>query len=123
MGSAVTNFLSTVEVQSIGTADIDKMAAALNKQTASPDKLRMSATKVNEHPGFADFAAKVKQGLQDPLGAIGSAAESALRAMGPLGAGVASTTGVFAAAGLAAFEAAKSLGDYATQIENVALRT
>jgi hypothetical protein len=123
MGSGVTNFLSTVEVQSIGTADIDKMAAAIDKQSASLDKLGLSANKVNEHPGFSDFAAKVKQGLSDPLGAFGSSAESALRAMGPLGAGVAATGGVLAAAGLAAFEAAKSLGDYATQIENTALRT
>ena len=119
----VTNFQSVISTQSVGTADVDKLAASFDKMSASIDGATQKANKVNEHPGFADFAEKVKQGIQDPLSAIGSAAESMLSALGPVGTGVAAIGATFAAAGIAAFEAAKSLGDYGTQIQNVALRT
>jgi hypothetical protein len=123
MGSGVTNFLSVVEARSLGTADIDKMATAIDKQSAALQGLGKSGDKVNEHPGFNAFAEKVKQGIENPLQAIGGAAESALGALGPLGVGVAAIGGGFLAAGFAAFEAAKGLGEYGTQIANVAIRT
>ena len=119
----VTNFQSVISTQSVGTADVDKLAASFDKMSASIDGATQKANKVNDHPGFAAFAEKVKQGIEDPLAAIGGAAESMLTALGPVGAGVAAVGATFAAAGLAAFQAAKSLGDYGTQIQNVALRT
>lgn len=123
MGSGVTNFLSVIEARSLGTADIDKMAAAIDKQSAALENLGKSANKVNEHPGFNAFAEKIKQGIQDPLGAIGDAAESALKALGPVGTGVAAAVTTFASFAAAGFEAAKSLGEYGVQLQNVALRT
>jgi hypothetical protein len=123
MGSGLTNFLSIVEARSLGTADIDKITAAIDKQSASLDKLGEQAKKINQHPGFDAFAEKVKQGIENPLQSIGGAVEEALKSMGPLGTAVAGWGGIFAAAGVAAFEAAKSLGEWGTRMKEVELRT
>ncbi len=119
----VTNFQSVISTQTLGTADVDKLAASFDKMSASIDGATQKANKVNEHPGFNAFAEKVKQGIENPLAAIGGAAEDALKAMGPVGAGVAATAGVFAAAAAAGFEAARALGEYGVQIRDVQLRT
>lgn len=120
---AVTNFQSVISTQSGGTADVQALAASFDKLSQSIEGATKNANKVNEHPGFDEFAKKVKSGIQDPLGALGSAAESALKALGPLGTGVAAAAGIFTAAGVAAFSAAKSLGELGVQIQNVELRT
>ena len=54
---------------------------------------------------------------------MGGAAESALQALGPVGVGVTATAGIFAAAGVAIVSAARSLGEYATTIENASIKT
>jgi hypothetical protein len=123
MGSATTNFLSIIEARSLGTADIDKMAAAIDKQTASLDGLTKHADKVNSHPGFNDFAGKIKQGLTDPIGAAEAAIQSAGAALGPFGQVIAGTVVTMGAMALAGFEAAKSLASYGREIENTGLRT
>jgi hypothetical protein len=123
MGSAVTSFTSIIEARSLGTADINAMVAAIDKQSASLENLGKKASEVNEHPGFDAFASKIKAGIQDPLAGIGSAAESALGALGPLGVGVAATGGIFVAAGLGIFEAAKSLGAWGIGVRDIELRT
>src|ERR1035438_9782483 len=107
----VTNFQSVISTQSVGTADVDKLAASFDKMSASIDGATQKANKVNDHPGFAAFAEKVKQGIEDPLAAIGGAAESMLTALGPVRGGVAAVGATFAAAGLAAFQVAKRAGD------------
>lgn len=119
----VTNFLSVVDVRTLGTADIDRQTAALEKLSASIGNVGKQATAVNDHPGFSSFAEKIKAGIENPLGGVKSAAMAALEAIGPLGAGVATAGGIFAAVSLSIFEAAKSLGEYGTQIRDVQLRT
>src|SRR5947209_8619076 len=119
----VTNFQSVISTQAVGTADVEKLAASFDKMAASIDGATAKANKVNEHPGFDAFAQKVKQGIQDPLGAIGDAAESALKALGPFGTGVTAAALVMAELAKVSFDAAKSLGEYGTQLQNVAIRT
>src|SRR6185437_951323 len=119
----VTNFTSVISTQAAGTADVQKLAESFDRLSLSIADVTKKADKVNEHPGFAAFAEKVKQGIQDPLGAMGDAAEKALKSLGPVGTGVAAAGAAFAAAGVAAFSFAKQLGEYGTQIENLALRT
>ncbi len=123
MGTATTRFLSVVEAQSVGTADVEKLAQSFDRVAASIDKASESSKKVSEHPGFDNFAAKVKSGIEDPLGTAGAAIENLLKGMGPLGAGLTVGGAVFGALSAAAFEAAHSLGEYGLQIQNVALRT
>lgn len=119
----VTNFTSVVSTQSGGSGDVDKLAGAFDKLSDSINKANDGSKKLSEHPGFNDFAAKVKSGIQDPLGAIGSAAESALQSLGPVGSGVAAAGAVFVGFAAASYEAAKALGSYATEISNTAIRT
>jgi hypothetical protein len=119
----ITNFQSVISTQTLGTADVDKLAASFDKMSGAIDEATKKANKVNDHPGFAAFAEKVKQGIENPLQAIGGAAEEGLKAFGPFGAGVAASAGIFVAAGAAAFEAAKALGEYGVQIRDVELRT
>lgn len=118
-----TNFTSILGVQSAGTGDVDKLAQSFDKLSTSIDAATSKATQLSSHPGFDDLASKIKQGIQDPMGAAGDAVESLMQKMGPMGTAVAAGFGIFTAAAAGAFEAAKSLGSYATSIENVSIRT
>jgi hypothetical protein len=118
-----TNFTSVISAQSVGTADVQALAASFDKLSGSIDGATQKANKVNDHPGFNAFAEKVKQGIENPLQALGSAAENALKALGPVGTGVAAAGAVFAAAGVAVAGFAKDLASYAIQIEQVSLKT
>ncbi len=118
----VTNFLSIVEARSLGTADVDKMTAAIDKQSTALDNLGKSGTKVNEHPGFNAFAEKVKQGIENPLGAAGAAAEGFLNKLGPVGAGVAAVASSFAAATVAGLAFARELGALGDSIGDTSVR-
>jgi len=119
----VTQFSSVVSAQGVGTADVERLAQSFERLGAAIEGAGKHGEALNEHDGFGEFAEKVKEGIENPLQAIGEASEAALRAVGPLGAGLAAAAGIFGAAGTAAFEAAHALGEYATQIENTALRT
>lgn len=119
----VNNFESIVSAKTVGTQDVQAQAAAMNKLAEAIEGIGKKADKVNQHPGFAGFAAKVKAGLSDPLGTIEQQAIKVFEALGPVGgvtAGVGAALGVMAAAG---FQAAKSLAAYGQQFENLGLRT
>ncbi len=119
----VTRFESQVVASTVGTADIDKLSGSFDKLAASIDGSKKKADEVAQHPGFDHLAEKIKSGIEDPLGAAAGAMDNVLKSIGPMGAAVAAGVGIFAAAGVAAFEAAHSLGEYGTQIANVAART
>lgn len=123
MGAGVTNFLSVVEARSLGTADVDKMAAAIDKQSAALENLGKKADTVNKHPGFSEFAEKVRQGIENPLNAVKSAALSSLEALGPVGGAIAVVGSALASFAVVGYEAAKSLAEYGRGIENASLRT
>jgi len=71
---------------------------------------------------FAKFAESVKNSIQDPLAAAGGAVESLLKTFGPAGTAVVAAAGAFVAFGKAAYDAAKSLGEYGLQLENASVR-
>jgi hypothetical protein len=123
MGTMGTNFTAIIEARSVGTPDIEKLTNAIDKQSTALEGLGKSANKINEHPGFSAFAEKIKSGIQDPLGAIGDAAKGTLEALGPMGTGVVSAAGAFAAFAKVSMDAARSLGEYAISIESVSIRT
>lgn len=118
----VTNFTSFVGVQSGGTGDVDKLAASFDKLSASIDGTNANSKKLSEHPGFNDFASKVKSGLSDPMGTFGDAAESALKKLGPFGAGVVATGAIFTAFAKEGMDAARSLGSLADSIGDTSVR-
>src|SRR4051794_8711553 len=97
----ITNFQSVISTQTLGTADVDRLAASFDKMSTSIDEATKKSNKLNEHPGFSAFAEKVKQGFENPLKAVGSAAESVLEKLGPFGTSVSATAGVLVAAGVA----------------------
>jgi hypothetical protein len=119
----VTNFSSVVSVSTIGTADVERLAQSFDKLSGSIDSATEKGNKLAAHPGFDDFASKVKAGIQDPLGAAGDAVEGLLGKLGPMGTAVAAGFGIFTAAAAGVFEMAKSLGEYGIQIRDVELRT
>src|ERR1051326_4855927 len=119
----VTRFQSQVDVGSSGGADVDKLASSFEKLAGAIEGASGKSDKLAEHPGFEAFAEKVRSGIENPMQAAGAAAEGALKALGPMGTAVSAGVGIFTAFGAATFEAAHSLGEYATQIHNVSLRT
>ncbi|HXS98750.1 MAG TPA: hypothetical protein VN736_29340 [Candidatus Limnocylindrales bacterium] len=124
MGSAITNFTSVVEAKSLGTADIDKITQAIDKQSAAIDNLGKKADELKQHAsGFAELGERIKTGLENPLQAVKSAAEDVLNSLGPLGKETAVTGGIFLAAGAAALEAAKGVGEFGIRVRDVQLRT
>jgi hypothetical protein len=119
----VTQFSSVVSATTVGTADINALSQSFDRLSGSIDSATQKGNQLAEHKGFSDFAAKVKEGIQDPLGAAGEAVEGLLQRMGPLGTAAAAGFGIFTAGAAAMAGWAKELGDYATQIENVSIRT
>lgn len=122
MGSGTTNFLSTIELRTLGTADFDKLTTRIDAQTAALLGLGKGADKVNEHPGFNAFAEKIKQGIQDPLGAAGNMAEGFLTKLGPVGVGVAGIAATMVAAGVASVSFMRQLGSLGEGIEATGVR-
>lgn len=122
MGSGVTNILSVVEARSLGSADIDKITQAIDKQNAALDKLSQSSKKVNDDPGFSAFAEKVKAGIENPLQAAGEGVKSLLTKLGPAGVGIAATGAAILALGAAGLSAARELGHLGDEIEDTASR-
>ena len=64
----------------------------------------------------------IEQFVRDPMNGAKDAAGGLLAKIGPMGAALGATTGVIVGFAVAGWEAAKSLGEYGTQIENTAIR-
>jgi hypothetical protein len=120
---AVTRFESVVSAQSVGAQDVENLAASFEKLSGSIDNAAAKSKKAASAPVDFDWSAKLKAGIQDPLGAVGDAFESVTKAAGPMGVAVGAGVGIFTAVGVAGFEAAKALGEYGVQIRDVQLRT
>jgi hypothetical protein len=118
----VTNFQSVISAQTVGTADVQALAASFDKLSGSIDGATQKANKVNEHPGFNAFAEKVRQGLENPLGAAGQMAESFLVKLGPVGAGVTGIASTLIAAGAASVSFMGQLGALGHGIEATGVR-
>ncbi len=120
---AVTNFQSVISTQSLGTADVDKLAQSFDKLSGAIDGAGKKSSTINQHPGFADFAAKVKAGIENPLGAIGSAAEGALKTLGPFGVGIGVAAVALGALVKVGLDAGRELGALGDRIGDIAVRT
>ena len=114
-----------IESRTTGDQDINKLAEAINRVTAASEKLNSTPVQVKppDTSGFEGFAAGVKNFISDPLAGIGSAAESALNALGPVGAGFATAAGGFALLYKQADAAVESLAKLGTETANTAIRT
>ncbi len=123
MGTSGTNFSSVISAQAVGTADVNAQADAIRKLADAIGGINQKADKVNQHPGFDKFAASVKQGISNPLGAIGGAVESALQTLGPFGVGVAAVAGTFAVLARQGFEWERQLGNLGDRIGDISVRT
>lgn len=120
---AATERLSLlIESRTTGEQEVNKLADAINRVTTASEKLNEKKA-VPDHSSFDKFAEGVKSFIEDPLHSAGEAVEGLLKSLGPVGAGVATAAGGFALYAKEVFEAAHSLGEYGTQIENISLRT
>lgn len=90
----VTNFTSVISAQSVGTADVAALAASFDKLSGSIDGATKKSNDLNAHPGFSAFADKVRQGIENPLAAVGDAVDSALKAIGPAGTAISAARGL-----------------------------
>jgi len=64
----------------------------------------------------------IEQFVRDPMNGAKDAAGGLLAKIGPMGAALGATTGVIVGFAVAGWEAARSLGEYGTQIQNTAVR-
>ena len=120
----VENFSLGISAQTTGTAEIEKLVAALNGYVSKVEEVKKrTEASAPSTAGYEKFAEGVKQAIQNPLAAAGDVAKGLLTALGPVGAAVTSTVGVFSALGMAGFEAMKGLGQLGEQINSVTLRT
>lgn len=118
----VTNFTSILSIQSQGAGDVNKLVTAFDALSSSIDRANTKSTALSNHPGFDSFAQKVRQGISDPLGAIGDIAETALKSLGPLGVGVTAGAAIFVKFATSGYDAAKSLGSFSDSIRDTATR-
>jgi hypothetical protein len=118
----VTNFTSILSIQSQGAGDVNKLVTAFDALSNSIDRANTKSKDLSNHPGFDDFASKVKKGISDPLGAIGDIAETALKSLGPLGVGVTAGAAIFVKFATSGYDAAKSLGSFSDSIRDTATR-
>ena len=93
---------------------VDRVTAAYAKMIAAEEK--------NAH-GAQNLGNQVKEFIERPMAASGEAVSGLLGKLGPLGTGLAAGGAALVAAGAAAWEAAKNLGEYGTRIHDVEIRT
>ena len=117
---AVADLSLALNVQSSGTAEIDKLISALNKYSDKVDQIRNQ--KPPEAAPWEKFGQDVKNAIENPLQAAGNAAKGLLDKLGPVGTGVALFGGAAIAAGVATVNIARQMGDLGLSIQNTALR-
>jgi hypothetical protein len=110
-----------INAQTIGGDSVDKLAQSIGRLSTTFEQAGAKAKE--QTSSFDSFAASVKQGISDPLGAAGNVAESFLKTLGPVGVGLGVAGAGFAAFGASAIASMKSLGELGTQIENISIRT
>jgi hypothetical protein len=117
---AVADLSLALNVQSSGTAEIDKLISALNKYSDKIDQIRNQ--KPPETAPWEKFGQDVKNAIENPLQAAGTAAKGLLDKLGPVGTGMALFGGAAIAAGVATVNIARQMGDLGLSIQNTALR-
>ena len=120
----VESFSLGISSQTTGTAEIEKLVAALNGYVTKVEEVKKrTEASAPSSAGFEKFADGVKNAIQNPLSAAGDAAKGFATTLGPVGMAITAITGIAGSFAVAGFEAAKGLGELGTQIHNVSLRT
>jgi hypothetical protein len=123
MGAAESLALA-ITTQTTGTAEVEKLVAALNKYVDKVDEAKKKSEQARPRAtGFEQFADGVKKAIENPLQAAGDAAKGFLGTLGPVGTGIAAAGASAVLFGVEAFGMAKSLGELGVQVQNVSLRT
>jgi len=100
-----------------------KEPAAVDAITRSYEKMIATQKQMDSAGKFDGFAGRVKQFIEHPMEAAKGAITGVLTAMGPMGLAVLAGAAALGSIALAGYEAAKSLGEYGTQVKDVELRT
>src|SRR5579859_5502642 len=106
-------------------AQRDQMIQRLGNEEKAVERVRAAYAKmieVEQGNKWSNFAQSVKGFIQNPLQSAGSAAESLITKLGPIGGALAAGGAAIGAFALAGFEAAKSLGEFGVQTANTATR-
>jgi hypothetical protein len=117
---AVADLSLALNVQSSGTAEIDKLVSALNKYSDKVEQIKTQ--KAPDTAPWEKFGEGVRNAIQNPLQAAGNAAEGFLKAIGPIGAGLGVAAAGFGALFAAGSEAAHALGALGIETANTAIR-
>lgn len=118
MGS--TNFPLSINTSVSGAGDAEKLASAMNNIANSLDKATEKAK--SSKTEFDQFAARIKEAIQNPLQAAGNAAEAFLTKIGPIGAGLSLAGAAAAVAGKQIFDLVSAMGKVSEQQINAAER-
>ena len=122
---AAEKFSLLIDSQTRGTAEIEKLSAALNKVTEAAlksNKQTEESAKRTTSTVQSQFAS-IKQVIQSPLEAAGDAAESFALSFGKVGLIGAGVTTAFTAIGGASMALVSQVGDAAERMTNFADRT
>ena len=109
------------------TRSYEKMIAV--EQKAATEAAMAKAAKEAEEAlkkqtdAIKSFGDRVGQFIENPVQGAKGAIGSLLSSMGPFGVGITAGATALAGFGIAAFEAAKSLGEYGTRVKDAELRT
>lgn len=117
-----TNFTSAIGVTTLGTAEVDKLTAAIDKQSDALASLGKKSENIKT-PRWETFAASAKDFIQNPLQSAGNAAEQFLLKLGPLGAGVGVAAAGFGILAQKGFEWERQLGELGDRIGDISVRT
>src|ERR1035438_7442394 len=137
--TSVQRLISSLEKQAetYGKSGVDRLSAqrdqllqrynrepqAIDAITKSYERMIATQKQIDSEAKFEGFGEKVKQFIENPLQGAKSALGSVLSAIGPFGGAIAAGAAALGSIAVAGFEAAKSLGEYATRVKDVELRT
>jgi len=113
---------------------IDAITKSYEKMIAAEERVAREAVAVKaakeaeealrkQSESIKAFGERVSQSMENPLQGAKGALSSVLSALGPFGVAVATGAAVLGGIAAAAFEAAKSLGEYGTRVKDAELRT
>jgi len=137
--SSVQRLIASLEKQAetYGKSGVDRLVAqrdqllqrynrepqAIDAITKSYEKMIATQRQIDSEAKFEGFGEKVKQFIENPLQGAKSAVGGLLSVIGPFGGAIAAGAAALGSIAVAGFEAAKSLGEYATRVRDVELRT
>src|SRR5712691_10727755 len=124
-----------VDVRTSGIDALDRIAASMANIEKAVVKTEPVLTEHEKHlkhiaeeadrtsESIKKFGESIRQHIESPIGSVSLSLGKLAESMGSVGVAAATTVGVIGAIGLAAFEAAKGLGELGTQTLAISIRT